>query len=94
MSVKNLKNEANQILGGLTTREKYQMFEIVLAQMGKRHNEQKEAELRAMYNAIVHSSDTDKTTLRSLERGYQNSMSDSVKGGDLTSNARKNKKKA
>lgn len=70
------------------------MFEIVLAQMGKRQNPQKSAELKAMYDAIVHSADTDKTTLRSLERGHQNSMSDSIKRGDLTGNARKNKKKA
>ena len=94
MSVKNLKNEADKILSGLTTREKYQMFEIVLAQMGKRQSDQKTAELKAMYDAIIHSRDTDKTTLRSLERGHQNSMSDSIKRGDLTGNARKNKKQA
>ena len=94
MSVRNLSNEAKQVLSSLTVRERYKMFEIVLAQLQKRQSDAKQAELRAMYDAIVHDQDTDKTTLRSLERGHQNSISDDIRGGDLTGNARKNRKKS
>ena len=94
MSVRNFTNEAQGLIRSLTVREKYKMFEIVLAQLQKRQSDVKQQELRAVYDALVHDGDTDKTTLRSLEKGYQNSMSDDIRGGDLTGNARKNRKKA
>jgi len=94
MSVKNLANEAERMLANLSLRDKYNLFEIVLQQLGKRQSPEKQAELNAVYRAIVQDRDTDKTTLRQKERGYQNSISDDIRGGDLTGNARKNRKKA
>jgi hypothetical protein len=70
MSVRNFTNEAQSLIRSLTVREKYKMFEIVLAQLQKRQSDVKQQELRAVYDALVHDGDTDKTTLRSLEKGY------------------------
>jgi len=94
MSVRNLNNQAVEILKNLSVREKYSMFSIVLEQLGKKQNPQKQAELNAMYSAIVKDKNTDKATLNSLEKGYQNNISNDIRGGDLTGNARKNKKKS
>lgn len=94
MSVKNLRREAESMLNGLSVRDRYNMFSIVLSQMGKRQSTEKQAELTAVYEALVRDPDLDKTTLRSLERGHQNSMSDDIRGGDLSSNAKKNRKKS
>jgi hypothetical protein len=94
MAVKNLRREAESMLGGLSVRERYNMFTIVLGQMGKRQSAEREAELVAVYDALVRDPALDKTTLRSLERGHQNSMSNDIRGGDLSSNAKKNRKKS
>lgn len=94
MSVKNLRREAESMLNGLSVRERYKMFTIVLGQMQKRQSAERSAELNAVYDALVRDANLDKTTLRSLERGHQNSMSDGIRGGDLSSNAKKNRKKS
>ena len=94
MSVKNLKNEAKKILSGLTTREKYSMFEIVLEQLGKRQSQQKQLELKAVYDAIVHDRDTDKQTLFKMEKGHTSLLSDDVRGGTLIANNNPKKKKS
>jgi len=94
MAVRNLKNEATRILSTLSTREKYNMFEIVLEQMGKRQSPEKQSELKAMYDAIVHARDTDVQTLFKMEKGHSSLLSDDVRGGTLKANNNPKKKKS
>lgn len=92
MSVINLVNEAISATRSLSLTEKYQMYEICLGQLKKAISDRKLAEVKAMMKVLEHDASLDINTLRSLSRP-QGEMAQSVKRGDMTGNAKKNKKK-
>mgnify|MGYP001604714697 FL=1 len=92
MAVINLVNEAIDATRGLNSTQKYQLYEICLGQLRKAISDRKLSEVKAMMKVLEHDKALNPSTLLRMQQGHSQ-MSDSVTRGDMTSNAKKNKKK-
>jgi hypothetical protein len=92
MAVVNLVNEAIELTKGLSASDKYKLYEICLGQLRKAMSNQKLAEVKTVMKVLEHDRSLNPSTLVLLQKGHTE-MSDSVTRGDMTGNAKKNKKK-
>lgn len=92
-ATRNYDKEAKELVQGLNTNQKYELFEIVLQQLGRRNNDDRDRELQAVKHIIEMDRRLDRTRLNKLKTG-DTGMAADITGGSLTSNQKKNKRKA
>jgi len=92
-ATRNYDKEAKELVQGLSSNQKYELFEIVLQQLGRRNSDDRDRELQAVRHVIEMDRSLDRTRLNKLKTG-DTGMAADITGGSLVSNQKKNKKKA
>ena len=90
---RNYDREAKEMLAGLGSNQKYEMYEIVLEQLQRRSSDDRTRELKAVQFAIERDRSLDQTRLNKMRVG-DTGMAADITGGSLVSNQKKNKRKA
>ena len=90
---RNYDREAKEMLAGLGSNQKYDMYEIVLEQLQRRSSDDSTRELKAVQFAIERDRSLDQTRLNKMRIG-DTGMAADITGGSLVSNQKKNKRKA
>lgn len=91
-AVRNYDREAKEMVAGLGSNQKYELYEIVLQQLQRRSSDDRERELKAVQFAIERDRSLDQTRLKKMRTG-DTGMAADITGGSLVSNQKKNKKK-
>jgi len=92
-ATRNYDKEAREMVAGLSSNQKYELYEIVLQQLGRRTSDDRERELKAVQFAIERDRSLDQTRLKKLRVG-DTGMAADITGGSLVGNQKKNKRKA
>jgi len=92
-AVRNFDKEAKELVKGLSSNQKYEMYEIVLQQLGRRNSDERDQELQAVKHVIEMDRSLDRTRLNKMKTG-DTGMAADITGGSLVSNQKKNKRKA
>ena len=91
--VRNYDKEAREMVSGLGSNQKYELYSIVLDQLQRRCSDDRNRELQAVKYAIERDKSLDKTRLKKMTIG-DTGMAADVNNGSLTSNRKNNKRKA
>lgn len=91
---RNYDREARDLVKGLGQEDKYGLYKIVVDKLKQYQTESREKELHAVKTVLENDSNLDIYRLRGIVRGHKSSMANDLRGGDLTSNQKKNKKKS
>ena len=92
-AVRNYDKEAKELVQGLNANQKYDLYEIVLQQLGRRNSDDRDRELQAVKHVIEMDRGLDRTRLKKMQTG-DTGMAADITGGSLVSNQKKNKRKA
>ena len=92
-AVRNYDKEAKELVQGLNANQKYDLYEIVLQQLGRRNSDDRDRELQAVKHVIEMDRGLDRTRLNKMQTG-DTGMAADITGGSLVSNQKKNKRKA
>jgi hypothetical protein len=92
-AVRNYDKEAKELVQGLNANQKYDLYEIVLQQLGRRNSDDRDRELQAVKHVIEMDRSLDRTRLNKMKTG-DTGMAADITGGSLVSNQKKNKRKA
>lgn len=92
-AVRNYDKEAKELVQGLNANQKYDLYEIVLQQLGRRNSDDRDRELQAVKHVIEMDRSLDRTRLKKMQTG-DTGMAADITGGSLVSNQKKNKRKA
>ena len=92
-ATRNYDKEAKELVKGLSSNQKYELFEIVLQQLQRRSSDDRERELQAVKYVIESDRSLDRTRLKKMQTG-DTGMAADITGGSLVSNQKKNKRKA
>lgn len=90
---RNYDREARELVRGLGQDDKYRLYKIVVDKLKQYQTDEREAELQAVKQVIEKDNSLDIYRLRGIVRGLRSGMANDVRGGDLTGNQKKNKKK-
>ena len=90
---RNYDREAKEMVAGLGSNQKYELYEIVLEQLQRRSSDDRTRELKAVQFAIERDRSLDATRLAKMKTG-DTGMAADITGGSLVSNQKKNKRKA
>ena len=90
---RNYDREAKEMVAGLGSNQKYELYEIVLQQLQRRSSDDRTRELKAVQAALERDRSLDHTRLKKLRVG-DTGMAADITGGSLVSNQKKNKKKS
>ena len=90
---RNYDKEARELVRQLSTSEKYRMYEIVLNQLTRSRNEERDLELTAVKTVIESDRSIDKYRLKKIRKG-ETGMSAEISGHDLIANNKPKKKKS
>jgi len=91
--VRNYDKEARDMVVGLGSNQKYELYGIVLDQLQRRCSDDRNRELLAVKYAIERDRSLDQTRLKKMTIG-DTGMAADINNGSLTSNQKKNKRKA
>jgi copper oxidase (laccase) domain-containing protein len=89
---RNYDREAKEMIAGLGSNQKYELYEIVLEQLQRRSSDDRTRELKAVQAALERDRSLDQTRLNKMRVG-DTGMAADITGGSLVSNQKKNKKK-
>ena len=89
---RNYDREAKEMIAGLGSNQKYELYEIVLQQLQRRSSDDRTRELKAVQAALERDRSLDQTRLNKMRVG-DTGMAADITGGSLVSNQKKNKKK-
>ena len=92
-ATRNYDKEAKELVQGLNANQKYDLYEIVLQQLGRRNSDDRDRELQAVKHVIEMDRSLDRTRLKKMQTG-DTGMAADITGGSLVSNQKKNKRKA
>ena len=92
-AIRNYDKEAKELVQGLNANQKYDLYEIVLQQLGRRNSDDRDRELQAVKHVIEMDRGLDRTRLKKMQTG-DTGMAADITGGSLVSNQKKNKRKA
>ena len=92
-ATRNYDKEAKELVQGLSSNQKYELYEIVLQQLQRRSSDDRTRELKAVQFAIERDRSLDATRLNKMRVG-DTGMAADITGGSLVSNQKKNKRKA
>jgi len=93
VKTRNYDREAKEMIAGLASNQKYELYGIVLEQLQRRSSDDRTRELQAVKFAIERDTRLDRTRLKKMETG-DTGMAADITGGSLVSNQKKNKRKA
>ena len=91
--VRNYDKEARDMVVGLGSNQKYELYGIVLDQLQRRCSDDRNRELQAVKHAIERDRSLDQTRLKKMTIG-DTGMAADINNGSLTGNQKKNKRKA
>jgi copper oxidase (laccase) domain-containing protein len=89
---RNYDREAKEMVAGLGSNQKYELYEIVLEQLQRRSSDDRTRELRAVQSVLEQDRGLDHTRLKKMRVG-DTGMAADITGGSLVSNQKKNKRK-
>ena len=92
-ATRNYDKEAKELIQGLNANQKYDLYEIVLQQLQRRSSDDRTRELQAVKHVIEMDRSLDRTRLKKMQTG-DTGMAAGITNGSLTSNQKKNKRKA
>ena len=90
---RNYDREAKEMVAGLGSNQKYELYEIVLQQLQRRSSDDRTRELKAVQFAIERDRSLDQTRLNKMRVG-DTGMAADITSGSLVSNQKKNKRKS
>lgn len=88
---RNYKQEARNLISGLSNTQLYDLYEVVMNEMQKYQSEVRQKELEAVMEAIEGCKHLDFDRLAARKRGYRSEMAQHARAKD--GNSRPNKKK-